>query len=105
MQYYLDDVNSDYLDGWAFSSHGLDTIEIRVDGTPVGTTVPTLLRPDVEAAVPGATGPTGFHYRFPPSVFRSRRPAISVVFKQKRGAEAVSETVLIPNLNGSVCAT
>jgi hypothetical protein len=36
MQYYLDDVNSDYLDGWAFSSHGLDTIEIRVDGTPVG---------------------------------------------------------------------
>jgi O-methyltransferase len=105
IQYHLEDVNSDYLDGWVFSSEGLDSIEIQADGTPVGTSMPTPFRPDVEAAVPGATGPTGFHFNFPAGVFRSRRPAIRVVFKQKRGAEAVSETVVIPNLNDSLCAT
>jgi O-methyltransferase len=103
MQFYLDDVNSDYLHGWAFSSQGIESIEVRVDGTPVGTTVPTVLRPDVEAAVCGASGPTGFRYKFPPGVFRSPRPAISIVFKTKSGVEALSETFVIPNLNGSVC--
>src|SRR3984893_9789208 len=105
LQYHLADVDSDYVEGWAFSPRGLDSIEIRVDGNPVGTTPPTLLRPDVEAAVPGATGPTGFRLKSPPGSSRSQRPAVSVIFKQKRGADFASEAIVIPNLNGSARAS
>jgi len=67
--------------------------------------LPTLIRPDVEAANPGASGPTGFHFSFPPGIFLSRRPAVSVVFKPKRGAAVASQPVSVPNVKGSVDAT
>jgi len=101
-QYFLDEVNSDYIHGWVFSREGIASIEFQVDGTTVGTTLPTLIRPDVEAAYPAASGPTGFHFRFPPGVFRSPRPVVRVIFKPKRGAAVASATVSVPNVNGSV---
>src|SRR6516225_12113621 len=100
VKYHLDHVSADYIEGWAFSPRGLNSIEIQIDGTAVGVIKPTLCRPDVQAAIPGAPADTGFYFRFSDESYRSRQATVTVVFKQRLGEQLASDPIRIPNLHG-----
>lgn len=100
VKYHLDHVSADYVEGWAFSPRGLDCIEIQIDGIAVGVIKPTLLRPDVQTAIPGAPADTGFYFRLSDESYCSRQASVTVVFKQRLGGEVASDPIRIPNLHG-----
>jgi O-methyltransferase len=66
IKYCIDTLCQNYIEGWAVSPAGRCTIEVVVDGRPVGKAVTGLPRSDVAAAlpqIPGA-GEAGFIYAF-----------------------------------------
>lgn len=99
VKYHFDNVSADYVEGWAFSPKGLDSIEIQIDGATVGVTTPKRSRPDVATAIPGAPADTGFYYRFAPGSFSRSQATLTVRFKQNRGGEVASDPILIPNVH------
>jgi O-methyltransferase len=66
IKYAVDTACQDYVEGWALGPSGRCTVEVLVDGRPVGHAVTGLPRTDVGAALPGIPGSAqaGFIYAF-----------------------------------------
>jgi hypothetical protein len=66
IKYAIDAVCHNYVEGWALGPSGRCTVEVMVDGRPVGHAVTGLSRPDVGAALPEIPGSAqaGFIYGF-----------------------------------------
>jgi 2,5-diketo-D-gluconate reductase A len=50
LRYAIDEVNADYVTGWAFAGGGIDNIQVLVDDIAVGRAIHGHHRPDVAAA-------------------------------------------------------
>jgi O-methyltransferase len=66
IRYFVDAVCQDYVEGWALGPSGGCTVEVMVDGRPVGHAITGLSRADVGAALPEIPGSAraGFIYAF-----------------------------------------
>jgi hypothetical protein len=78
MKYWIDRLNADFIEGWAFDGDGIECIDVFVDDIPIGRTQPHLPRPDVSAAypevAPGVTGVCGFFLPFRSGHFHMDAP-------------------------------
>src|ERR1700730_16658818 len=66
IQYAIDTLCQDFVEGWALGPSGLCTVEVVVDGRLVGQAVTGLPRSDVGTALPDipGSGEAGFIYAF-----------------------------------------
>jgi O-methyltransferase len=66
IQYTIDTACQSYVEGWALGPAGRCTVEVVVDGRPVGNAVTGIRRSDVAAALPHIPGSdeSGFIYAF-----------------------------------------
>src|SRR5450432_164588 len=72
IQFHVDQLNSDFVSGWAFSDQGEISITIKIDGQPTGRSVfAGLERPDVRDHHPAHPSAfrSGFTYAFGPGDF------------------------------------
>ncbi len=107
MHYYLDQITTDGVEGWAWCEEGIKTISIYRDGRLVGHAIPgTSRREDVRAALKGrpADDRLGFCFLFPPPLADGEsdiRPAprsfnVTVRFESQTGASVDSEPFSVP---------
>jgi O-methyltransferase len=99
IQYTIDTACQSYVEGWAISPGGRCTIEVLVDGQPVGTALTGLQRADVGAALPHIPGSAvaGFIYAFGEADFAHSKqdPSISLRISTN-GASLETERIAIP---------
>lgn len=77
LQFHLDRITTDGLEGWAWDPQGIRQITILRDGVELGHAIPGLIRrPDVHAALRHApeSDALGFSFLFPPATHPSGDP-------------------------------
>jgi hypothetical protein len=92
IQYSIDTLCHNFVEGWALSSNGLCTVEVIVDGLLVGEAVTGLSRSDVAAALPEIprSAEAGFIYAFRERDFS--RPGDASVWLRIKAKEGTVET-------------
>jgi hypothetical protein len=97
IRYSIDELNADNIQGWAFSSNGLERIQVLVDGVLVGDAVHGRPRPDVTASFPDepAARDAGFVFQFPDLGSKKTTSKVSIVFQSSNGMRIESEKTIV----------
>jgi len=97
LSFFVDEINADFVQGWAFTADGLARVEIIIDGVAIGDAVHGRPRPDVAALLPkrGALR-SGFNFYFPIGVFSQPLSEVSVAFLPPNGARVETKPVIVP---------
>jgi 2,5-diketo-D-gluconate reductase A len=96
----IDEVNADYVAGWAFAACGIANIEVLVDDTLVGRATHGHHRPDVAAAYankPGALE-SGFVFHFPAGALAKPLCEVSISFELANGERVATAKTAVANL-------
>jgi len=101
MEFFIDRLNRDYVEGWALASGGISHIEVFVDEESVGVTHTYLPRPDVSLAKPdipaAVTTRSGFLFAFSQKDFKRTEGNVRLKIVPRDGPPV--ETGVIPVAN------
>jgi diketogulonate reductase-like aldo/keto reductase len=107
LRYSIDELNSDYVTGWAFAGDGVANIQVSVEGISVGRAIYGNRRPDVAAVYanrPGALE-SGFIFHFPENAFKKPLCEVSVTFELANGERVATEKTVVPSLFATRAST
>jgi O-methyltransferase len=101
LNYWVDQITSEQVSGWVFVPDNQITVQVMVNGYPVGEAVCGLPRPDVKQTFPSVSESllSGFGYYFNPKDFAGVRGGTAdiAVSIQANGKElAVTSSVSVP---------
>jgi diketogulonate reductase-like aldo/keto reductase len=98
LQYAIDEVNVDYVRGWAFAGGGIANIQVLVEGNEVGRAVHGHHRPDVAAACANKREAleSGFIFHFPAGYFSKPLCQVSISFELANGEHVATAKTTVP---------
>jgi hypothetical protein len=102
MEFFIDRLNRDLVEGWVFPSNGIQ-IDVFVDDSLVGAAERRLPRPDVAAANPtwpqDDAGNGGFRFVFPKSLFHKAMNTVRLRFLPSSGTPVETADFIVPNIS------
>jgi len=106
LSYFVDEINADFVQGWALNADGVAKVEILIDGVVIGDAVHGRARPDVAAKLnKRGSLESGFNFYFPDGAFEKPLSEVSVAFKLPNGTLVQSRPVVVPRPPGPAGST
>ena len=102
MEFFIDRLDSDLVEGWALGAGGIEKIEVLVDGELAGVAAP-MFRPDIVAAYPKwpseMTSRSGFRFVFEDRHFQGSMPSVQIRIVARRERALLTDKVAVAKIN------